>query len=78
MAARRQLVRQAGQWGGPDAQQATRDYHAVATELAFLRDRVLHGTAVGDAAEREQALLGVLADRRRRAFVPAPGIRAAR
>ncbi|HEU4490676.1 MAG TPA: PrsW family intramembrane metalloprotease [Jiangellales bacterium] len=78
MGARRQLVRQAGEWGGPDAQQATRDYHAAATELAFLRDRVLHGTAVGDAAEREQALLGVLADRRRRAFVPAPGIRAAR
>jgi protease PrsW len=78
MAARRQLVRQAGEWGGPGAQQATRDYHAAATELAFLRDRVLHGTAVGDAAEREQALLGVLADRRRRAFVPAPGIWAAR
>jgi protease PrsW len=78
MPARRRLIRQAGEWGGPEAQQATRDYHASATELAFLRERVLRGTAVGGAAELEQALLAVLADRRRRAFVPAPGISAAR
>ncbi|HSK27424.1 MAG TPA: PrsW family intramembrane metalloprotease [Jiangellales bacterium] len=74
MPARRQLVRQAAQRGGPETAQATRDYHAAATELAFLRERVLNGTAVGDAAEMERGLLGVLAERRRRAYVPVPAV----
>lgn len=69
---RRRLVREARARGGKAGERATRDYHAAATELAFLRARMLHGTAGPGADRREQRLLAVLADRRGRALRPAP------
>ncbi len=68
--ARKELRNAARRLGGEEMATATEEYHDAATELAFLRSRILHGTATADAAERQNDLLSVLADRRRRAFVP--------
>ncbi len=69
--ARRRLRAAAEQYGGPEMAKATEEYHDAATELAFLRERILHGTAGADVATRQDELLAVLADRRRRAYIPA-------
>lgn len=69
---RRRLVADATRLGGPRGRAATRAYHAAATELAFLRERMLRGTAGPNAAERERALLAELATARAGAFVPGP------
>ena len=53
---------------------ATTDYHEAATELAFLRERVLHGTAGPDSTAHQAELLQTLADRRTRAFIPPPTV----
>jgi len=56
--------------GGSQAARTLRAYQHVATELAFLRDRVSRGFPVPDAAQREQALLDEL--HRLRTMLPEP------
>lgn len=46
--------------GGPEARRAMRDFQELATELAFLRERMSHGTAPRDAAETELRTLYTL------------------
>lgn len=72
MPLRRSLVAYARRTGGPAGGRATEDYHAAATELAFLRDRMVRGTAGRGAPHRERELLDVLAARRPLAFIPPP------
>jgi hypothetical protein len=69
---RKRLRADAARIGGPAMQRATVDYHHAATELAFLRERILHGTAGADGLVHQAELLQWLADRRAQAFVPAP------
>lgn len=54
---------------GEDARDAMRDFQEVATELAFLRERMSHGTAPVDAAETEMRMLQTLWHLRAR-FLP--------
>lgn len=54
---------------GDDARAAMRDFQELATELAFLRERVAHGTAPADAAETERRILHTLWHTRTR-FLP--------
>jgi len=56
---------------GEDAKAAMRDFQEVATELAFLRERMLHGTAPDDATETESRMLHTLWHLRTR-FLPRP------
>jgi protease PrsW len=69
---RRRLTEDAARLGGVEMSRATREYHETATELAFLRERILRGTAGPNALQHQADLLRVLADRRSRAFVPPP------
>ncbi|WP_307869035.1 PrsW family intramembrane metalloprotease [Umezawaea beigongshangensis] len=57
---------------GDDAAHAVADYQRAATELAFLRHRVQHGTAGADAEQRHERLLSALLAARH-AAVAAPG-----
>jgi hypothetical protein len=54
---------------GDDARTAMRDFQELATELAFLRERMTHGTAPSDAAETELRTLQTLWHLRSR-FLP--------
>ncbi|MFP5335035.1 MAG: PrsW family intramembrane metalloprotease [Actinomycetes bacterium] len=54
---------------GHDAHDAMRDFQEVATELAFLRERMSHGTAPDDAADTEVRMLQTLWHLRSR-FLP--------
>lgn len=56
---------------GPDARDAMRDFQEIATELAFLRERMSHGTAPDDAADTELRMLQTLWHTRTR-FLPKP------
>lgn len=49
---------------GSHGRSAVRRFQHTATELAFLRDRILHGTAGADATARERELLATLAANR--------------
>jgi RsiW-degrading membrane proteinase PrsW (M82 family) len=69
---RRRLTGDAARIGGVEMSRATREYHEAATELAFLRERILRGTAGDHGLQHQAELLRVLADRRSRAFVPPP------
>jgi protease PrsW len=69
---RRRLKADAARLGGEEMSQATTEYHEAATELAFLRERILRGTAGEHGLEHQSELLDVLAERRSRAFVPPP------
>jgi RsiW-degrading membrane proteinase PrsW (M82 family) len=56
--------------GGGAARRAMRDFQDFGSELAFLRERMVRGTAADDAPTQELALLAGLSDRRA-AFLPA-------
>ena len=65
----------ARQWAdrtmGPQARRAMRDFQELATELAFLRERMVRGTAPADAAETELRTLYTLWHLRS-GFLPPP------
>jgi RsiW-degrading membrane proteinase PrsW (M82 family) len=54
---RRQLLADAQRIGGERAARTTQTYHALATELCFLRERMAHGRAGEDADHRQAELL---------------------
>jgi len=60
----------AGRTLGPQARTAMRDFQELASEVAFLRDRMERGTAPADAAQSELAGLQSMW-RLRRGFLPA-------
>jgi hypothetical protein len=65
MPRRRQALRWVSQRYGVQAEHALRDFQNVATELAFLRDRVERGNDVPDFSARERDLLMQLVRARR-------------
>lgn len=71
--------REARDWaravGGPAGRQAMAEFQEVASELAFLRDRMVRGSAAADAASKEYAMLTSLYALRRAflANLPDPG-----
>ena len=67
--ARRDARGWAQRTGGPDAARAMRDFQEMASELAFLRERMSRGTAPEDARMQEYAMLGAMSALRAR-FVP--------
>ncbi|MFI7586782.1 PrsW family intramembrane metalloprotease [Spongisporangium articulatum] len=67
--ARRDARHWAGRTGGPAARRAMRDFQELASELAFLRERMAHGTAPGDARQQEYSMLASLSSLRG-AFLP--------
>ena len=71
LAARRDARRWAARTGGPDARRAMRDFQEMASELAFLRERMVHGSASDDARRQEFAMLAAMAALRGR-FLPRP------
>ena len=68
MPQRREARRWASSRGGRAAARTMHDFQDQATELAFLRHRVRHGTAPADAREQEYALLQEITDLRRRLY----------
>ncbi|GAB2674667.1 PrsW family intramembrane metalloprotease [Thalassiella azotivora] len=66
---RRGARRWAGSSGGADARAAMRDFQELASEVAFLRERMRHGTAPSDASEVEHRMLVSMHHLRPR-FVP--------
>jgi RsiW-degrading membrane proteinase PrsW (M82 family) len=68
--ARREARGWASRTGGPSARTAMREFQDLGAELAFLRERMLRGTAPTDAHTHELALLAGLSERRA-AFLPA-------
>jgi hypothetical protein len=70
LATRREARAWAERTGGPAARTAMRDFQDFGSELAFLRERTVRGTAADDAPTQELALLAGLSDRRA-AFLPA-------
>jgi hypothetical protein len=67
--ARRDARSWAQRTGGPDARRAMRDFQELGSELAFLRERMVHGTAPDDARTQEYALLAAMSALRG-GFVP--------
>lgn len=61
---RREARAWAERTGGRAARDAMRDFQDFGSELAFLRDRMIHGTAASDAGVQELALLAGMSDRR--------------
>jgi protease PrsW len=55
--------------GGRDARRAMRDFQELGSELAFLRERMVRGTATPDAREKEYATLAAMSALRGR-FLP--------
>jgi RsiW-degrading membrane proteinase PrsW (M82 family) len=55
--------------GGRSGRRAMRDFQELGSELAFLRERMVHGTAPVDAREQEYAMLAAMSALRGR-FVP--------
>jgi RsiW-degrading membrane proteinase PrsW (M82 family) len=55
--------------GGRDARRAMRDFQELASELAFLRERMVRGAATPDAGETEYATLAAMSALRGR-FLP--------
>jgi protease PrsW len=77
--ARRDARRWATRAGGPPARRAMHDFQETASELAFLRERMVHGTAPQDARQQEFAMLTAMSALRSRflpgtAGGPAPGM----
>lgn len=58
--ARREARGWAGRTGGSDARRAMRDFQELASELAFLRERMAHGAASPEARSQEYAMLAGL------------------
>jgi RsiW-degrading membrane proteinase PrsW (M82 family) len=67
--ARRDARQWAGRVGGLDARRAMRDFQEIGSELAFLRERMVRGTAPADARTQEYAMLAAMSRLRER-FVP--------
>ncbi|MGZ4624754.1 MAG: PrsW family intramembrane metalloprotease [Kineosporiaceae bacterium] len=76
LTARRDARDWAERVGGAAGRSAMRDFQDFGSELAFLRQRMIRGTAAPDAPTQELALLAALSDRRA-AFLPSPGVPAA-
>jgi RsiW-degrading membrane proteinase PrsW (M82 family) len=72
---RRASRRFASSSGGPAAAKAMRDYQQQATELGFLHDRHLRGTAPPDFAQRGQTMVDQLAALRPYVVFPPTGAR---
>jgi len=72
LASRRDAKRWAERTGGRDARRAMRDFQEMASELAFLRERMVHESAPPDARQQEFAMLAAMATLRGR-FLPGPG-----
>jgi RsiW-degrading membrane proteinase PrsW (M82 family) len=68
---RREARGWAARTGGPDAHAAMRDFQEFGCELAFLRERMVRGTAPDDAPSHELALLAAMSAQRE-GFLPAP------
>lgn len=67
--ARRDARGWAGRTGGPAARRAMRDFQEMGSELAFLRERMVHGTAPEEARTLEYAMLARMSSLRG-GFVP--------
>lgn len=67
--ARRQARAWAKRTGGATSASAMRDFQELASELAFLRERMSHGTAPADARTQEYAMLAAMSQLRAR-FLP--------
>jgi hypothetical protein len=63
---------------GSHAAKAVHSYQTAATELAFLRDAVEHGTAGADADDRQRYLLATMLTARREAVNAPDALRATR
>jgi RsiW-degrading membrane proteinase PrsW (M82 family) len=72
LAARRDARGWAQRIGGPKAKRAMRDFQELGSELAFLRERMVHGTASSDARNQEYAILASMSVLRGK-FLPRPG-----
>jgi RsiW-degrading membrane proteinase PrsW (M82 family) len=72
LTARRDARGWARRIGGCAAQRAMRDFQELATELAFLRERMVRGTAPDDARCQEYAMLAAMS-RLRGEFLPLSG-----
>jgi protease PrsW len=75
LSARRDARGWAQRVAGSDAKRAMRDFQEMASELAFLRERMVRGTAPDDARTQEYAMLAAMSALRGR-FLPqtaAPG-----
>jgi RsiW-degrading membrane proteinase PrsW (M82 family) len=66
----RRVLRQYARRLGPDAENAAKDFQRTATELAYLRDKIVRQVIGPEALEEEKRLLDEL--RNRRAVVPFP------
>jgi RsiW-degrading membrane proteinase PrsW (M82 family) len=64
LSGRRAARRWAARSGGPGALRAMRDFQDVGSELAFLRERMIHGTAPPQARALERSALSSLSDLR--------------
>ena len=61
----------AARTGGTPAYQAMRDFQEFGSELAFLRERMVRGSAPPESRSHELALLAAMSAQRAR-FMPAP------
>lgn len=66
----RRALRQYAKRSGPEAEEAAKNFQRTATELAYLRDKVVRQVIGGEALQNEKDLLDEL--RRRRPGVPFP------
>jgi RsiW-degrading membrane proteinase PrsW (M82 family) len=71
LSARRDARGWAGRVGGAQARAAMRDFQEMASELAFLRERMVRGTAPEDARHQEFVMLAAMSSSRGR-FLPRP------
>ncbi|MDQ1286616.1 MAG: PrsW family intrarane metalloprotease [Actinomycetota bacterium] len=72
LAARRDARGWARRIGGPTAKRAMRDFQEMASELAFLRERMVRGAAPRDARHQEYSMLAAMSSLRGQ-FLPASG-----
>ena len=72
LAGRARARRWAAATGGRDSRRAMRDFQELSSELAFLREKMLRGTATADARDLEFAMLAAMAALRGR-FLSHPG-----
>jgi hypothetical protein len=72
LSARRDARGWARRVGGVRAKRAMRDFQEMASELAFLRERMVRGAAPQDARHQEYAMLAAMSSLRGQ-FLPQPG-----
>lgn len=73
LSARRDARGWARRVGGVKAKRAMRDFQEMASELAFLRERMVRGAAPQDARHQEYAMLAAMSSLRGQ-FLPQPGV----